>query len=332
MDKKGPYTITQLKALPAGSQGWGKFLVLEKTQRRIKDGREVINLKISDSTGEIDSVVWDNCQIAGLLASGAVVGVLGNLGSYNNRPQLTATRIKVLDEDPAAYMPGPTIPLEALQRDFKQILQSVSDHWLQELLSRVFSAETLELFYKAPAARKIHHNYGGGLLEHTLSVARNCMAVADNYPSLNRDMLITGAVLHDIGKLYEYEMKPSPRYTTEGRLMGHIVIGAELVGERIKAIRQEGLEFPTELEWMLRHLILAHHGSLEFGSPVAPLFPEAFVLYMMDNLDAKLFVYKNKIEENDGEDQFFTNYDNFHGQYFFTYRYPPEGPTDGEEQ
>jgi len=331
LDKKGPYTITQLKALPAGSQGWGKFLVLEKTQRRIKDGREVINLKIGDSGGEIDAVVWDNCQIAGQLESGAVVGLLGNLGSYNNRLQLTATRIKVLEEDPAAYMQGPSIPLEKLQAEFQQMLLSVIDPWMQGLLTRIFTPELTARFYKAPAARKIHHNYGGGLLEHTLSVAGDCVRIAENYPSLNRDMLVTGAILHDIGKLDEYEMKPSPRYTTEGRMMGHIVLGAELIGEKIKAMRAEGLDFPVELEWMLKHLILAHHGSLEYGSPVVPLFPEAFVLYMMDNLDAKLFVYKNKIEENDGEDEFFTNYDNFHGQYFFTYRYPGEGPSNDED-
>lgn len=330
MDKKGPYTVAQLKALPAGSQGWGKFLVLEKNQRRIKDGREVINLKIGDAGGDIDCVVWDNCQIAGQLEAGAVVGILGNLGSYNNRLQLTATRIKVLEEDPADYMQGPAVALEKLQGDFAQMLSSVTDPWMQGLLIRIFTPELTARFYKAPAARRIHHNYGGGLLEHTLSVAGNCVRLADNYPSLNRDMLVTGAILHDIGKLDEYEMKPSPRYTTEGRMMGHIVIGAELVGGKIKAMRAEGLDFPVELEWMLKHLILAHHGSLEFGSPVVPLFPEAFVLYMMDNLDAKLFVYKNKIEENDGEDEFFTNYDNFHGQYFFTYRYPGEGPSDDE--
>ncbi|NLW91835.1 MAG: HD domain-containing protein [Syntrophomonadaceae bacterium] len=331
MDKKGPYTVAQMKALPAGSQGWGKFLVLEKTQRRIKDGREVINLKIGDAGGEIDSVVWDNCQVAGQLEIGAVVGVLGNLGSYNNRLQLTATRIKVLEEDPAQYMQGPAISLETLKEDFRRLLVSVSDPWMQDLLSRIFAPDLLDRFFRAPAARKIHHNYGGGLLEHTLSVANNCLDMAENYPSLNRDMLVTGAILHDIGKIYEYEMKPSPRYTTEGRMMGHIVLGAELVGEHIRSMRAEGLAFPVELEWMIRHLILAHHGSLEFGSPVLPLFPEAFVLYMMDNLDAKLFVYKNKIDENDGDDEFFTNYDNFHGQYFFTYRYPGEAGTTDEE-
>lgn len=331
MDKKGPYTVTQLRALPTGSQGWGKFLVLEKTQRRIKDGREVINLKIGDSGGQIDCVVWDNCQVAGQLEAGTIVAILGNLGSYNNHLQLTATRIKVLEEDPADYMQGPAIPLEQLRGDFGRLLSSVEDPWMAGLLERIFTPELLDRFHRAPAARKIHHNYGGGLLEHTLSVAGNCVRIADNYPSLNRDMLVTGAILHDIGKLYEYEMKPSPRYTAEGRMMGHIVLGDELVGEKIRAMRGEGLDFPSELEWMIKHMILAHHGSLEYGSPVVPLFPEAFLLYMMDNLDAKLFVYKNKIEENDGDDEFFTNYDNFHGQYFFTYRYPAEGDGSGEE-
>ena len=124
-------------------------------------------------------------------------------------------------------------------------------------------------------------------------------------------------------------MKVVPEYTVEGRLLGHIVMGSELITARIAQMRVENIDFPPKLEWMLKHMILSHHGSLEFGSPVIPLFPEAFMLYMMDNLDAKMFVYKQKIDESDA-DELFTNYDSFFGQYFFTYRYQEN--NNGKEE
>ncbi|WP_369397287.1 3'-5' exoribonuclease YhaM family protein [Syntrophomonas palmitatica] len=279
----------------------------------------------------MDVVCWDNCQISGQLENGYVVGVLGDMGTYNNRSQLTARRIKILEDDPAPYMRGPGVPVQNLHYEFKLLLNSIDNSFMKTLLERIFNEATEKMFVNAPAARKIHHHYTGGLLEHTLNVARSCKHAAESYPELNRDLLITGALLHDIGKIWEYEIKAAPQYTAAGRLMGHIVLGSELLNEKIKELRQEGMDFPDKLEWMLKHMILSHHGSLEFGSPVVPLFPEAFVLYMMDNLDAKLFVYKEKINENAGQDELFTSYDSFFGQYFFTYRLPSENNGGQDE-
>jgi 3'-5' exoribonuclease len=331
LDKKGPYTIQELKSLTVGTQFWGRFLILEKTQRKIKDGRDLINLKLGDTTGEVDAVVWDNCKVVGEMETGAVIGILADLGLYNNRLQVTARRIKILEDDPFNYVKKPDIDASTMVAEFTSMLGSITDPYLKELLARIFNSETKAVFFKAPAAKKIHHNYSGGLLEHTLSVVKLCDKIAGNYPDLNRDLLLTGALLHDIGKLKEYEMKVVPEYSVEGRLLGHIVMGSEMITAHINALRADGVLFPEKLEWMIKHMILSHHGNLEFGSPVIPLFPEAFVLYMMDNLDAKLFVFKYKINENSGEDEFFTNYDSFFGQNFFTYRYQAD-KTEKEKE
>lgn len=330
MEKKGPFTVKELRNLSPGTQFWGKYLILDKNQRKIKDGRDIINLKLGDTTGEVDAVVWDNCKVTGELENGAVIGLLADVGSYNNRLQATAKRIKILEEDPLEYAKKPDVDIDTLIKQFGDIINSVTDPYLQELLTRIFTPEVRTVFLHAPAAKKIHHNYSGGLMEHTLNVAQLCVQVAGNYPEINRDLLITGALLHDIGKLQEYELKVVPEYTVEGRLLGHIVMGSELITARITEIRADNIEFPPKLEWMLKHMILSHHGSLEFGSPVIPLFPEAFMLYMMDNLDAKMFVYKQKIDENDRADELFTNYDSFFGQYFFTYRYQEN--NNGKEE
>ncbi|MDD3853772.1 MAG: HD domain-containing protein [Syntrophomonadaceae bacterium] len=320
MDKKGPFTCKELKSITPGSQVWGKYLILDKNQRRSKDGREIINLKIGDASDEIDVVVWDNCSVTGELENGILIGLLGDMSNYNNRAQVTARRIKVLDEDIIPYIKKPDIDMESLKAEFRSTMTSISDPHIKALLERIFTEETREKFFQSTAAKKVHHNYPGGLLEHTITVARLCRDAAVNYPMVNRDLLLAGALLHDIGKMDEYEMKVVADYTMEGKLVGHIILGVEKISSTINDIRREAGEFPLELELMIKHMILSHHGSLEFGSPVIPLFPEAFLLHMMDNLDAKMFVFCNKVNDEDG-DKYFSNYDNFFGQQFFKYRY-----------
>jgi len=320
MEKKGPFTCKELKSMTPGTQVWGKFLILEKNQRRSKDGREIINLKIGDASDEIDVVVWDNCSITGELENGTLIGLLGDMGNYNNRAQVTARRIKVLDEDITPYIKKPDIDIDSLIIEFREMMAAISDPYIKALLEKIFTEETREEFFKSTAAKKVHHNYPGGLLEHTISVTRLCRDAAVNYPMVNQDLLLAGALLHDIGKMDEYEMKVVADYTVEGKLVGHIILGVERINTAINDIRRESGEFPVKLELMIKHMILSHHGSLEFGSPVIPLFPEAFLLHMMDNLDAKMFVFCNKVNDEDG-DEHFTNYDNFFGQQFFKYRY-----------
>jgi len=315
--------------LTPGQQIFGKYLLLDKLRRKTKDGKDMYNIKLGDSTGEINAVVWENCPITGDFSTGGVIGVLGDLGSFNGKLQVNAKRIKMLEEDPNPYLKGPTLDLATLQPRFEQYIDSVQDLHLQDLLNRVFDPVQKERFYRATAAKTIHHNYSGGLLEHTLEVADLCLQALGVLPGLNRDLMLTGALLHDIGKIAELEIKVIPQYTSEGRLLGHIVLGTEMVTIAINSLRLDGRDFPDELEWMLKHMILSHHGSLEFGSPVIPLFPEALLLHAMDNLDAKMFVFFNKINESGTDGEFFTNYDSFFAQHFFKYRY--KGPGDIED-
>ncbi len=324
MEKKGPFLIKELKGLNPGTQVWGKYLVLEKVQRKTKDGKDLINLSLGDSSGSIDAIVWDNCNISGTIEKGLVIGLLGDLGLYNNRLQVTAKRIKVTEEDIAPYLKGPAADIKELAGELDELLNSITDIHISKLLKHIFTPETKATFINAPAAKKIHHNYPSGLLEHTVQVAKICSRTTELYPMLNRDLLVAGALLHDIGKVYEYEIKVLPEYTASGRLVGHIVLGSEMVGNAIDTIRQQGDSFPSHLEMMLKHMILSHHGSLEYGSPVKPLFPEALLLHMADNLDAKLFVFVNKIEEDEGGEGLFTPYDIIFDQHFFKYRYDSE--------
>lgn len=321
MEKKGASLIKDIRNMSQGEQLWGKYLVLEKNIRKIKDGRDITNLKVGDATGDIDVIVWDTCNISGIIQVGTVIGLLGDLGLYNNRLQVTAKRVKVLEEDPASYLKTPDMSVDELIQEFDQMVASINDYYLHAVIERIFDSSMREKFFHAPAAKKIHHNYVGGLLEHTLHVANLCIKAADIYPMLNRDLLITGAIMHDIGKVQEYEIKITPEYTVAGRMLGHIVQGNEVLGEAIKAIRQEKGDFPEYLEIMLKHMVLSHHGNLEYGSPVKPLFPEAMLLHMMDNLDAKMFVFFNKINEEEEGEGLFTNYDSFFEQTFFKYRY-----------
>lgn len=328
MENKGPLQVKELKLLNPGQQIFGKYLLLDKLHRKTKDGKDMYNIKLGDATGDIDAVVWENCPITGDFTAGGVIGLLGDMGSFNGKLQVTAKRIKMLEEDPTPFLKGPALNRTTLQPRFEGYVDSVQDLHLKALLNQVFDPGLKEKFYKATAAKTIHHNYSGGLLEHTLEVADLCMQALGVLPGLNRDLVLTGALLHDIGKIAELEVRIIPQYTIEGRLLGHIVMGTEMVTIAITGLRLAGQEFPDELEWMLKHMILSHHGNLEFGSPVIPLFPEALLLHAMDNLDAKMFVFFNKINESSGDGEYFTNYDSFFAQHFFKYRYNGPGETE----
>jgi 3'-5' exoribonuclease len=316
----------EMRASSVGQQVSGKFLILDKVYRKTKDGKDMHNLKLGDSSGEIDAVVWENCRLTGTLASGAVIGILGDMGNFAGKNQITAKIIKVLDEDPYMYQKQAE-NMDELKQRFADLLREITDPYLKELADQIFNPPTREIFFRAPAAKRIHHNYPGGLLEHSCQVADLALKIAGSYAYLNKDLLLFGALVHDIGKILEYKNGATPQYTTEGKLLGHIVIGSEIIGQKIALLRAGGKDFPERLEWMIKHMILSHHGSMEFGSPVIPLFPEAFALHVADNLDAKMFIFNYKMQENSNEEEYFTNYDNFFAQQFFTYRYAlPEEP------
>ncbi len=324
MERKGPLTVKEIKGMTPGQQVFGKYLLLSKLHRKTKDGKDMYNIRLGDSTGTIDGVIWENCPITGEFIEGAVLGLLGDIGTFNGNIQINAKRIRVLDEEPTPYLPGPAVSQLKLRQAFDQYLQSVNDIYLCALLEKIFTPERKDQFFKATAAKSIHHNYSGGLLEHTVEVVDLCVHGTQVFMGLNRDLVVAGALLHDIGKIVELDIRVIPQYTAEGRLIGHVVLGTEIVTAAISEIRAEGKEFPCELEWMLKHMILSHHGNLEFGSPVVPMFPEALLLHAMDNLGAKMYIFTSKRDEPGGENELFTNYDSFFGQHFFKFHYEGE--------
>jgi len=216
------------------------------------------------------------------------VQVDGSVTVFNNANQLNIHRIQVASEgqyDPSDYFPVSEKDIDEMKAELLDLIRSVGNPYLQRLLASFFEDPVfMKRFCRHSAARSVHHGFIGGLLEHTLSVASICDDIARHYPYVNRDLLLTGAILHDIGKLSELSPFPSNEYTDEGQLLGHIMIGAQIVSERIRKI--EG--FPRKLAAELTHMILSHHGELEYGSPKKPAIMEALILSFVDNMDAKV--------------------------------------------
>jgi 3'-5' exoribonuclease len=230
----------------------------------------------------------------------------GQVTSFNEALQLNVKRVRRADEgeyDVADYMPCTKKSKETMYQELTALIQSVQEPHLKQLLSSYFieDADFIKRFQNHSAAKSIHHGFIGGLLQHTLAVAKLCDFYAANYPMLNRDLLITAAIFHDIGKLDEISQFPENDYTDEGQLVGHIVMGAMMVKERIAGI--EG--FPTQLANELVHCILAHHGELEYGSPKKPALIEAVALTYADNTDAKLQTFTELLENNKDKTSWF---------------------------
>ncbi len=266
------------------------FMVQEFSKAETKTGKSYLSLKLMDKSGELVAKVWDQAEKwEPHCPAGAVIAIKARCSSYRNALQLSVTEItRIPDEevDFSAFVPSSKYDIEALAAEFLALAQAVSDPFINKLLLSFFADEDFfALFKKAPAAKMMHHAYLGGLLEHTLGVARLADAVSRLYPSLDRSLLMAGAMLHDIGKIKEFSFD-SHRfdYSDAGRLMGHMVMGVEMVQERITTIK----DFPQELGVRVKHLILSHHGRHDFGSPTLPMLLEGFALNFIDDMDAKI--------------------------------------------
>jgi 3'-5' exoribonuclease len=228
--------------------------------------------------------------------------VQARVESYRGQTQLSLDKLRRAEPgeiDPADYFPHTTEDVETLFAQLCEHAASVKNPWLLRLLmSVVEDAALVPLLKRAPAAKTMHHAYLGGLLEHVVSLCGLCRAVAAHYPEIDADLLLTGAILHDIGKTRELQYNRSFNYTNEGQLLGHIVIELEMVTKKIDAI--EG--FPPELKALIQHLIASHHGQYEFGSPKLPMFREALVLHYLDDLDSKLGSVRAAYASDKGED------------------------------
>ena len=266
------------------------YLCKMKQSALTKAGKPYDNLVLQDKTGTLDAKIWDPGSV-GIDEFDALdyVAVTGDITSFQGNLQLSVKRARKVAEgeyDPKDYLPVSEKNVDEMYTELCTLIQGVGNPYLNRLLKSFFVEDTefVKRFKFHSAAKSVHHGFVGGLLEHTLGVTKNCEYFAKAYPFLNHDLLVSAAIFHDIGKLEELSVFPENDYTDEGQLLGHIMIGAEMVGERIRTI--EG--FPTRLGNELKHCILAHHGELEFGSPKKPALAEALALSFADNMDAKM--------------------------------------------
>ena len=265
------------------------FLCKSKQTAMTKSGKPYDNVILQDKTGTLDAKIWDVGSV-GIEEFDAMdyIAITGDITSFQGNLQCSIKRARKVNEgeyDPADYLPVSDKDVEVMYKELMGFIGSVKNQYLSQLLHSFFDNKEFERRFKFhSAAKSVHHGFVGGLLEHTLGVTKNCDYFAETYPILNRDLIVSAAIFHDIGKLEELSTFPENDYTDEGQLLGHIMIGAEMVGERIRTIPG----FPKGTANELKHCILAHHGELEYGSPKKPALAEALALSFADNIDAKM--------------------------------------------
>lgn len=287
-----------IKEYKEGDKIFDIYLCKHKQSAVTKNGKPYDNLILQDKTGTIDAKVWDP-NSAGIAEFDALdyIEVHGDITSFQGALQANIKRIRKCQEgefDPANYLPVSKFPIEDMYEELLIYIEEIENPYLQKLLKAFFveDQEFISRFKKSSAAKTVHHGFVGGLLQHTLSVARLCDYYCKAYPLLKKDLLISAAICHDIGKVREISLFPQNDYTEEGQFLGHIVIGSEMVAEKISKI--DG--FPVLLARELKHCILAHHGEYEFGSPKKPAIMEAVALSYADNTDAKLETFTEILE------------------------------------
>lgn len=287
------------------------FLVHSKEIRQKKSGEPYLSLQLGDRTGDIEAKMWDNvAEVMDTFERDDFIKVKGLVQIFNNRPQLTVHKLQRMDErevNLADYFPASQRDPEEMMAELRGIVACMSNAHLRGLIESFLDDPEIEARYrKAPAAKVIHHAYLGGLLEHVLSVCHLCRAMAAHYKGVDMDLLVAGAILHDIGKIYELSYDRGFGYSTEGQLLGHIAIALRLLERKLAAQP----DFPDHLRSLLEHMVLSHHGQLEFGSPKVPLFPEALLLHYLDDLDAKMECMRALVDQDRQLDGHFTGYSN----------------------
>jgi 3'-5' exoribonuclease len=277
------------------------FLVSAKQIKPKKTGEVYLALTLCDRTGQIDAKMWDNVSDAiDNFEQDDFVKIRGLINKYSNRFQLTIHKLRRMDSaevEYCDYLPKTNKDVDVMWRAVAEYVESLQNPYLKCLLEAFMGDPQIAEAYKlAPAAKSLHHAFIGGLLEHVLSLMKLCETVAPLYPHINRDLLLTGAFLHDIGKIHELNYQRSFSYTTRGQLLGHMIIELEMLHEKIAMVPG----FPGELKSLIEHLIISHHGRYEFGSPKLPMFPEALMLHYLDDLDSKMESMRAHFEREPG--------------------------------
>jgi len=305
---------TRVQDLKAGVLVEGTFLVTQKEIRQKKNGGDYLYLTLRDKTGSVTAFMWDGFEtLAGGFAPGGYLRIHGLVQKYNNRVQLVLRKAEPVPEqqvDKADFLPATSFDVSALWGDIEARIAVMSDPHLRGLLQKMFSEPAVrETFLKAPAAKTLHHSCIGGLIEHTHSVMKLADLMSGYYATLDRDLLAAGAILHDLGKIWELSSEGTFDYTREGRLVGHIVMTAQFIDRTALSLP----DFPADVKNNLIHLILSHHGEYEFGSPKKPKLREALVLSHLDSLDSHLKGFEEDLQGTENG----SAYSDILGRYIF---------------
>ena len=290
------------------------FLVTTKDVRQKRTGEPYLSLVLSDRTGEIECKMWDNVpDVMETFDRDDYVKVKGLLQLYNNRPQFTIHKLRrVLDHeiDPRDFFPASLQDPEVMWAELRSTVSAMRDEHLRRLLDAFLDDPDIAQRYRvAPAAKTIHHAFRSGLLEHVVSLLKLAKLVGPHYAGMHNgaidlDLLVAGIVLHDIGKIYELSYERGFGYSPEGQLIGHIALAIRMLADKLRAFP----EFPETLRNLLEHMVLSHHGQLEFGSPKIPIFPEALLLHYLDDMDSKMECMRAQIEKDPQAEGYFSAY------------------------
>jgi len=309
------------------------FLVKEKGLTKTKMGNPYLSLRLADRTGEVEGRIWDNAlDFASMFEKDDFVKVRAEVDEFQGVPQLRISKLRKCAESEVRledFLPKTSKDVENMFAELKTIASRVRQPFLQKLLDGFFQDEQWAKKFKlAPAAKAVHHVYLGGLLEHTLSLVHLVLLIGPRYPGIDQDLLLTGTIFHDMGKISELSFERAFDYTDPGRLLGHIVLTVEMVDEKIRTIP----DFPENLSLLLKHLILSHHGEYEFGSPKLPMTLEAVLLHHIDDMDAKMNAVMAWIEKEKDNPSRWTSYYKLFDR--FIYKAPSlfPAPPPGEEE
>jgi len=294
------------------------FVASEKQLKTARNGTVYLDLKLTDKTGEISAKMWEKADAAAsLFQSGDIVYLRARTELYKDRLQLSISEIMAVPAggyDPADFLPVCPYDRDLLFERLTRLVAGMTDCALRRLCEAILADPDIMIRFKlAPAAKSMHHAYIGGLLEHTVSVITLTYRICNHYNELDRDLLIAGAFLHDIGKIEEFVYDTHIDYSDAGRLVGHMVLGIQIVENKVRRIEN----FPAEASLLLKHLILSHHGEAQFGAVRLPASKEAFALHMADDLDAKMNAIGRIIAKSGDDDSTWTGFESIFGRHFF---------------
>jgi 3'-5' exoribonuclease len=296
----------------------GVFLVKEKIMAMAKNGKPYMNLRFMDKSGEVDAKLWDNTDVLDkLFDKNDFVRVRGKASVYMNKMQVVVAEISRVPEEEvnlADFLPESPRSISVMRQELHDVIGTLANPHLRGLMEAFLAdADLMDLYCKAPAAKGMHHVYLGGLLEHSLALVKLVKTIVPLYEGINEDLLVAGALLHDVGKIHEMSYERAFDYTDAGKLLGHITIGVEMVEEKIRMVAG----FPRELGLLLKHMLLSHHGQYEFGSPKRPKTVEATILNYLDDMDSKINGIRSHIAKETASSSRWTAHHRLYDRYFF---------------